>query len=118
MSLLPDLKKEKRQSDNGNNDTVNGSGNNVSDGDTSNSDVSSTSNTHGLSQSDKIAIGVGVPTGVVTVIGVVLTYLGIRRRKEWRLERELVESHPLPSRQAGSSSSGPHNFSVHQNELP
>jgi hypothetical protein len=60
---------------------VNGSGNNVSDGDTSNSDVSSTSNTHGLSQSDKIAIGVGVPTGVVTVIGVVLTYLGIRAQK-------------------------------------
>lgn len=36
---------------------------------------------NGLSSSDIIALAVGIPTGVLTFIGVLLAYLGYRRRR-------------------------------------
>jgi hypothetical protein len=48
---------------------------------TNNNESSNVSKSHGLSRTDQIAIGVGVGGGVVTLAGVILTYIGIRRAK-------------------------------------
>ena len=75
----------------GTNNTVGG------DGDTEN-----VSTSHGISQSDKIAIGVGVGGGIIAIVGVVLTYIGIRRKRE---SSGQISSVPQPelSQPSGSS---------------
>lgn len=69
----------------------------------SNSGSENVSNSHGLSRSDKIAIGVGVGGGVVAIIGVVLTYFQLRNRKRGVPKPTSGVSQLEPSHQSGSS---------------
>ena len=81
-TLLGELR-EKRQG-NGDSNTINRSRTSQSDG---NGDFSKYGNSHGLSQSDKIASGIGVGVGVVAIIGVILACLHIKHSKAKREQR-------------------------------
>jgi hypothetical protein len=41
------------------------------------------SRSHGFSSSDTIALAVGGPTGVLTFVGVLLAYLGYRKKRRF-----------------------------------